>query len=143
MRVTKTYDDLLELKAAGLVASSDHSHDSAGTRIILDLGTGDVEGDIIIDVTACEVDSGNEIYEIGAQISDSSTMGSGIYEVCTLKLGDAVAIPGDTDMGIGRYVLPFQNRIVNGTAKRYLQIYTTVTGTIGTGINFAAYLAKK
>lgn len=142
MRVTKTYDDLLELKDAGLVAASAAAQ-VGGVDKILDIGAGDLEGDIIIDATAVEVDSGNEIYTIGAQISDSATFASGIYEVTAIQLGDSVPLHGDTDMGVGRYVLPFQNRIADGVAKRYLRIYTTVAGTIATGINFSAYLAKR
>jgi hypothetical protein len=141
-RVTKTYDDLLELKDAGLVAASAAATVSSAAKVI-DLGAGDVEGDIIIDVSACEVASGNEIYTIGVQISSSASFASDIYEIVSLQLGDAAVIPGDVDMGVGRYVLPFQNRIANGVAKRYLRLYTTVGGTIATGINYTAYLARK
>lgn len=140
--VTKTYDDLLELKDAGLVAAS-AAATVGGSAQILDLGAGDLEGDIIIDVSACEVDSGNEIYTIGAQISNSATFASGIYEVASLSLGDASPLRGDTDMTTGRYILAFQNRIADGTAKRYLRLYTTIAGTIATGINYTAYLAKR
>lgn len=141
-RVTKTYDSLLELKDAGLVAASAAATVDSVAEIV-DLGSGDVDADIIIDVSACEVASGDELYIVGAQISSSSTFASDIYEICSLKLGDSAVVPGDTDMGTGRYVLPFQNRIGDGTAKRYMRIYTHVSGTIATGINFTAYLAKK
>lgn len=142
MRVTKTFDSLLELKDAYLVASSAAAQVDSSDKII-DLGSGDYEGDIIIDVSACEVASGDEIYTIGAQISSSATFASDFYEICSLKLGHATPLPGDTSMGTGRYVLPFQNRIGDGTAKRYMRIYTTVAGTIATGINFTAYMGKK
>ena len=142
MRVTKTYDDLLELKDAGLVAASAAATVSSSAKII-DLGAGDYEGDIVIDVSACEVASGNELYIVGAQVSSSATFASDIYEVTSIKLGDAAVLPGDVDMGVGRYILPFQNRIANGVAKRYMRIYTTVSGTIATGINYTAYMAKK
>lgn len=142
MRVTKTFDSLLELKDAYLVASSAAAQVDSSNKII-DLGSGDVEGDIIIDVSACEVDNSDEMYIIGAQISSSASFASDIYEICSLKLGDASPLPGDVDMGAGRYLLGFQNRIGDGTAKRYMRIYTTVSGTVGTGINFTAYLAKK
>ena len=142
MRVTKTYDDLLELKDAGLVAASAAATVSSSAKII-DLGAGDYEGEIVIDVSACEVASGNELYIVGAQVSSSATFASDIYEVTSIKLGDAAVLPGDVDMGVGRYILPFQNRIADGVAKRYMRIYTTVSGTIATGINYTAYMAKK
>ena len=138
-RVSKTMDSNLELKDAGLVASSAAAQVD-GANQILDIGTGNFEGDIIIDVTACEVDSGNEYYRIGAQISSSATFASDIYEVCSLMLGDSSVIGGDTDMTTGRYILKFQNRIADGVNKGYLRLYTTVGGTVGTGINYSAFI---
>jgi hypothetical protein len=147
MRQNKTFDVDLELKDAGLLAASAACQVDSAAQIV-DLGDGLVEGDIIIDVSACEVASDDEKYVIGAQISSSATFASDIYEVCTLPLGSAGTaagdnLAGDTDMGIGRYVLPFRNEIAEGVKKRYLRLYVTISGTIATGINFTAYLAKK
>ena len=139
---TKTFDADLELKDAGLVASSAAAQVDSAAQVV-DLGAGLVEGDIVIDITACEVASGNEVYNIGAQISSSSSFASDIYEVATLIVGDAAAIPGDVDMVEGRYFLGFKNMIADGTVKRYLRLYTTVAGTVATCINYTAYLAKK
>ena len=144
MRVTKTYDDLLELASSKAVTASAAGTDSTAAAIVLDLGAGDVEGDIVIDVSAMDVNNSNELYSVGAQISSVAAMTSDLYEICTLQLGDSSVIPGDTDMTTGRYILPFQNRIAGGTAKRYLRIYVTISGTVaGAGITYAAYLAKK
>ena len=141
MNVTKTFDAALELKDAGLVASSAAATVDSSAKIV-DLGAGDCEGVIVIDVSACEVASGDEKYIIGAQISSTSDFSSDYYEISSLILGDATQIPGDVDMVEGRYLLPFQNRIADGTAKRYLRIYTTISGTIATGINYTAYLSR-
>ena len=142
MNVTKTFDASLELKDAGLVASSAAATVDSSAKII-DLGSGDCEGVIIIDVSACEVASGDEKYVIGAQISSKADFASDYYEISSLILGDATQIPGDVDMVEGRYLLPFQNRIADGTAKQYLRLYTTISGTIATGINYTAYLAMR
>lgn len=147
MRVNRTFDADLELKDAGLIAASAACQVDSAAQI-LDLGTGLVEGDIVIDVSACEVASDDEKYIIGAQISSESDFASDIYEVTSIQLGSAGTaagdtIPGDTDMATGRYILPFNNMIANGTTKRYLRLYVTVSGTVATGINFTAYLAKK
>lgn len=138
-RVSKTYDALLEAKDAGLVAASAAAQVDSAAKI-LDLGTGVVKGDLIIDATAVEVDSGNEAYRIGIQVSSSATFASDIYEVGSIELGDSAAIHGDTDMGIGRYRVPFTNEIADGVTKRYVRVYTTVAGTIATGINYTAYI---
>ena len=50
---------------------------------------------------------------------------------------------GDTDMGVGRYVIPFTNEIAESVTKRYLRLYVTIAGSVATGINFVANLHKK
>lgn len=146
MRKTYTYDNNLLLKDAGLVASSAAGQVSSAAKII-DLGNlntfdyGECSGDVVIDVSAIEIASNDEGYDIGVQLSSSSSFASDIYEVATLKLGASEVIPGDVDSVTGRYVLPFTNNVGNGVTKRYLRIYTTVAGTVATGINYTAYVA--
>jgi len=48
---------------------------------------------------------------------------------------------GDQDSAIGRYIVPFRTER-NGTTYQYVRLYTDVTGSIATGINFSAYLGK-
>src|SRR5512138_866348 len=117
-QVRKTFDTLLEMKDAGLVPAS-AAATVDGSAKVLDLGLGNVDADLIIEVSACEVASGDEMYTIGFQISSSATFASDIYEVASIKLGDASPLPGDVDMGAGRYVLGVNNRIANGTNKQY------------------------
>lgn len=154
VRVSKTYDSLLELKDAGAVAASAAATvDSAAKIIDLGRGTADavtagtVEGDIVIDVSACEVASDDEKYTIGIQISSTHDFSSDIYEILSVSLGASGTaagdvLAGDVDMTTGRYIIPFRNEIANGEPKRYLRLYTHVSGTVATGINYSAYLAK-
>lgn len=51
-------------------------------------------------------------------------------------------IIGDTDMGVGRYIINFKNVIANDVTKRYVRLYTHVGGTIASGINYTAYLSR-
>lgn len=134
------YDTLLELKDAGLVASSAAATVAASGKVI-DVGSGRVSGTIVLDVTAVEVASGDEVYTIVAEFSDSATFASGIVAGATLQLGDQAAILGaaDTDNGVGRYELPFHN-VVGGTQYRYMRLYTVVAGTIATGVNYSAFI---
>lgn len=274
MRRVATFDSTLVLKDAGLVAASAAATVSSAAKI-LDLGSGGVECDVIVDVTACEVASQDESYRIAVQISDDAAFADDVYEVAGIQLGaaesefftyvnridgyaltldDAVAgtadpaaggyqaisnasgslgtitgatvpalpsrtynidiniddtnralevallvtdswtqiaakiqaalrtatsstetvaisdgkivvtsattgtsstvaiaagstkatstIMGDTDMGTGRYVIRFKNVIANEVSKRYVRIYTHVAGTVATGINYSAYLAR-
>ena len=130
----------LLLKDAGLVASSAAAQVDASAQV-LDLGDGRFEADIIIDATAVEVASGDELYTIVAEFSNSATFASGIVPGSMQYLGDAAAIPGggDTDLGVGRYKLPFTN-VINDTHYRYMRLYTVVAGTIATGVNYSAFV---
>jgi hypothetical protein len=130
-----TYDDALSLKDAGLVA------ESAAGSVILDLGAGFVEGDVVIDVSAIEVANGDEKYTVHLEGSNVAAMTSGSVTLANLPLGNATA-PADAATGTGRFVLPFRNE-QNGTLYRYVRIYTTVAGSIASGINFSAFIAKK
>ncbi|MDY6969346.1 MAG: hypothetical protein SVR08_11940 [Spirochaetota bacterium] len=147
VRISKTYDTLLELKDAGLVAASAAAEVDSAAQI-LDVGTGMMRGDIIIDVSACEVDTGDESYLVFAQVSSSASFASDIYNVGCMPLGDAAGIAtacgaGDVDQVAGRHILPITNVVQDGLAKRYLRLYTVVAGTVATGINYSAYLAKE
>lgn len=130
-----TYDDALNLKDAGLVAVS------AAESTIVDLGAGFVDGEIVIDVSALEVASTDEIYTICLEGSNVAAMTSGSVTLAMIEMGNAAA-PADADTATGRHVLPFRNE-QNGTVYRYVRIYTRVAGAIATGINYSAFIAKK
>lgn len=129
-----TYDHALLLKAAGLVAATT----TEGT--VLDLGAGLVDGYLVVDVTACEVASGDEKYTVHLEGSTVAGMASGSVTLANMPLGNLTA-PADAATGTGRFVIPFRNE-QNGTTYRYVRLYTLVAGTVATGINFLAFIAK-
>ena len=131
-----TYDDDLSLKSAGLVGST------TTETTILDLGGGLVDGHIVLDVSAVEVASTDEIYLIVLEGSTVDGMASGSVSLANIEMGNATA-PADADTGTGRFAVPFRNE-QNGTIYRYVRIYTEVAGTIDSGgINYAAFIAKR
>lgn len=130
-----TYDDDLELKEAGLLAASADGD-------ILDLGAGLVDGFLVIDVSACEIADGNEIYTVSLEGSNVAAMSSG--SVCLAKkvFGNLV-VPMDGALSTaGRYVIPFRNE-EGGTLYRYVRLSTLSAGTVVNGINFSAFIAKR
>jgi hypothetical protein len=129
-----TYDDSLALKDAGLVAST------TTESTIVTLGDGLVEGYLVIDVSAVEVASTDEVYLICLEGSTVAAMTSGSVCLAQIEMGNATA-PADADTATGRFVVPFRNE-QNGTLYPYVRIYTEVAGTVATGINFSAFLAK-
>lgn len=130
-----TYDSDLEVKAAGLVAAS-------ADGSIIDLGEGLVDGFLVIDMTACEIATGDEIYTISLEGSTIAAMTS--EGVCLAKkvLGNLVVPMDDAQSALGRYVVPFRNE-ENGELQRYVRHSTLVAGTVATGINFSAFIAKR
>ena len=142
--VHRTYDDLLDLEDGTTDFDATKAAKGGATTGLayLDLGTGLVEGMIRIDVTSCEVATGDENYRVGVQLSSVTGFGSDMHESQALELGDATTLEGDTDLGVGQYNIPFRNE-VDGTVYRYMRLNVTVAGTIdSTGLKFRAYLAK-
>src|SRR5687767_6607563 len=112
MRPNFIFDAELELKDAGLVAA-----DAAGqvdsVDQIVEVGTGLFRGVAVIDVTAIEIASNDEVYKISVQGSSSSTFASDIVDLAEISLGALEVIGGDVDSTTGRYEVPFSNRLNN------------------------------
>jgi hypothetical protein len=135
-----TPDVDVQLKDAGLIAADDIAQ-VGGSDAILDLGLARVDGRVIVDASAIEVDTGDEKYVLHLQFSNSATFASVVHSGPALILGDQAAIVGvDTDTPAGRHELGFTNEI-NGVLYRYMRLQIDVTGTIATGINFTAWVA--
>jgi hypothetical protein len=139
-----TYDAALLLKAPALVAAT------ADGSLILDVGVGLFDSDLVIDVTELDIASSDESYEILVMGSSDAAFGVGanIEPMASITIGDKASTRGaagvigiGTDDLVGRYVLPFRNER-NGTTFRYLRIRTIVVGTIISGINYTAFAAK-
>lgn len=141
-----TFDTLLELKTAGLIAAS------AAESTILDLGgSGQADparfyADLVVEVTALEIASNDEIYDIVFQLSNDATFSddTDIWDRASMTLAAAEVQRSDAngDSVIGQYTLGVDN-VIAGNRYRYCRIYTVVAGTIATGINYTARLAKR
>lgn len=137
-----TFDYDLRLKDAGLVAASAAAQ-VGGSNKIVDVGAQRFDGRVIIDVSACEVATGDEKYVIIVQGSSSSTFASNVWNLASIPLGDSTVSLESADTAAGRrQEIAFCNE-VNGTVYRYLRVYTQVVGTIATGINYTANLVQK
>lgn len=123
--------------SAALLHSGTLAASGAGTGIF-DTGGATTKGEIYLNVTAVEVDTGDEIYTIYVEGCNASPFAGDMMRLGGgLELGDAVPLIGTTDKGVGNYVIPFTNDI-NGTVWRYLRLYVVIAGTIATGITFTA-----
>lgn len=138
------FDANLQLKDAGAIAA-DAAATVASVARIIDLGDADVSGDVVIDITAIEIDTAGDGYMLILEGSDSADFSAGtprIVPLAILAVGDDAFIPGAgaTDSPVGRYILPFRNTY-GIKRSRYVRMYTDVTGTIATGINYTAYIS--
>jgi hypothetical protein len=139
-RLSKTFDiDLYVHDGKSLTASASGTVDSAA--VVLDLGSGFVDADLILDVTTLDVDSGNESVLVQVMFSDTQ-LATEKYCQTQFQLGDAAAIPGDVDRATGRYIIPFNNIIESGACKRYMHLYFTLAGTIAAFVA-TGYVVKK
>ena len=137
-----TFDIELRLKDAGVIGASAAAQVASSDQIV-DLGTGRWDGRAMLNVTAIEVDDGNENYRIHIQLSSDENFGSDIVDTCSLELGDAATLIGDIDSITGEYELGFTNEVA-GVTRQYVRAYTEVAGSIGSGgINYTANIAKK
>lgn len=137
------FDADLEFKDAGLVAASAAAQVDSAAKVV-DVGTGHFKGQMIVDVSALEIASNDELYDIVIQGSTVAAFATdtAIVELAALNLSAAEVKRTDCnkDDAIGRFKLFFDNEN-NGTYYRYLRVYTVVAGTIASGINYAAYCA--
>lgn len=145
MRRNFTIDTALQLKDAGLVPASAPAQ-VGGADKVLDLGKGFVEGDVLIDISACEIASNDEIFDIVVQLSndDDFSTKTDVVERCSMCFCalEVTRTDGTVDAVAGRFVLSFDNEYA-GTIYRYLRLYTVAAGTIASGINYTAYVAKR
>lgn len=137
---TRTYDAALLLKDSYAVAATSAAGQVASVNKVVDIGSGLIIGVARIEVSAMDVATGDEIYTVALEFSNSSIFASGIVRGAEIQLGDATPLGGDTDMDAGRYELPFTNEI-DGTLYRYVRTYT-VAAVVGSSITHTVALFK-
>jgi hypothetical protein len=136
-----TYDADLVLKDAGLVAV-DAAATVGGSAKIVAVGDAVFKGVAVIDVTAIETASNDELYRIIIQGSTSPTFASDIENLAEITLGAGAVRPGGAKTSTtGRYELFFVNE-QDGVVYPHLRAFTDVSGAIATGINYRAFIGR-
>lgn len=141
IKTQHTYDELLEVKSAVAVTAS------GAWPTILDLGAGEVRGDLIFDISTLKISANNEVYAINVQgAADTATHftdATNIIDLMTISLGPSQTKTTDSDRddNVGKYVFPFSN-VRNGVVCRYVRIYYVVAGT-APNITDRVYFGKR
>ena len=102
---------------------------------IVDLGDGVVEGYMIVDVDAIDVDEADLLYELWLQGSQEAAFDTAglVRNLAGVELGEGTLLtngtPGAGDQGAAgdRYVVPFRN-VINGVVYRYVRFYQEIAG---------------
>ena len=137
-----TYDTATLLKDAGLVAATAAATvGGSAPNAIIPLGAGRGDFRVIVDATAIEVDSGNELYTILFQLSNSATFASGVFGGPAIRLGHSSTTLSSASTAVGRREMGVCNEI-NGTVFAFARLQTIVAGTIASGVNYTAYLVQ-
>lgn len=136
------YDALLQLKDAGAI-SADAAAQIGGVDKILTVGDEAIEGEFVVDLSAIDTTTGDEMAHILLQGSNSPTFASGIVNLALVSLGGATTQLGGkgATSTLGRYSVPFKN-IFGGVKYAYLRAYTDVGGTTPS-INYVASLSLR
>lgn len=136
-----TYDNALLMKDAGAITADAPAQVAAANKI-LDLGLARVDARLVVDVSAIDVASADESYNLKFQLSNSSTFASGVIGQGCIALGAAAVLIGESAASVvGRYELGICNE-VNGTLYRYARLYTDVGGTTPS-INYTGFLVQQ
>lgn len=122
------------------LAASDVVQKDAADRI-LKIGRGRNDFSWVVDVSAIEIASNDEVYTFLLQGSNSATFASGIVNLAMLQLGATeVLLGGAGDSVVGRYMLGVANDML--ADYDYVRLNVIIAGTIAVGITFSSWLTK-
>lgn len=139
----RTYDAALLLRAPTTAITSTETG-----SLILDLGVGLVDADMVLDVATMDVASTDESYTFVLEGSPDAAFGTAgnISILAIAGLGSAAGVatatgaPLGTSDTVGRFIVPFRNER-NGTTFRYIRLKTVIAGT-SASTTFTAFIAK-
>jgi hypothetical protein len=126
------------LKDAGAVTSSGYGQVDSEAKTV-NLGSGIVRGNVIIDVTALALMDNDELYQLHLMGGDDSSF-TNTVALATIEIGCKEVTEANLDSKAGRYILPFENE-KNGVIYPYVRIRHSISGTTAS-INYTARLEK-
>jgi hypothetical protein len=135
-----TMDASLQLKDAGVLTASGAGQ-VGGVNRVVNLGTGVVSGAFVVDISALDVTSADETYDIRLQVSSDATFATDVTIAARVVGGASAATAGQDVQGVGRRTVPFNNIGEDGAPKPYARAYLAAGGTTPS-INFAAMITQ-
>ncbi len=113
----------------------------SGADKIFDLGAGTMKANLHLMISDIEIGSGDELYRLHFQVSDSPAFAGDIYSIFMAEFGASGVLTGgqNRDTAAGHYVFPITN-LWNARAFQYARGYGDISGTVVTGLDFQAWL---
>lgn len=145
-----SFDVNLQLSDNAAAYTTDGYTQVNGADAVLDLGGNQsvtpaqqarMHAMCVIDVTAIDIASGDEVYRLKILGCNSSAFSSNVVSLAEITLGDGSTLVPNTqkDSVVGRYELPFVTEQAN-TKFQYVKMYVDVNGS-STSISFSAFVA--
>ena len=131
-------DVTLELKDFGVVTSSGYGEIDSTAKVV-NLGSGLVRGNLIIDVAEMAMQDNDELYQLHLMGGDDESF-TNTVPVATVEIGCKEVTESNLDSKLGRYVVPFENE-KNGVVYPYVRVRHAISGT-SPSINYTARLEK-
>jgi hypothetical protein len=131
-------DDQHILKDAGAVTSSGYGEVDATAKVV-NLGSGLVRGNLIIEATAMAMQDNDELYQLHLMGGDDSSF-TNTVALATIEIGCKEVTESNLDSKLGRYVVAFESE-KNGVVYPYVRIRHAISGTTPS-INYTCRLEK-
>lgn len=132
------FDTKLLLKDSGAVTSSRYGTVNASAKVI-NLGSGLVRGNVIIDISAIKISDSDEKYSLHLMGGSDESFTLEV-SLCSKELGHNASLEGNRDSKISRVILPFQNA-ERGFVYPFLRIRHVISGT-SPSINYQTRFQK-
>lgn len=147
---TYSFDANLEVSDNAAAYTASGYLQKGGADGLIDLGgnqgtspvqSARIDAMLILDVTAIDLTSGNETYQIDVLGCNDSAFGSNVQCLAGIQLGKGASLrnANSIDSVAGRYELGFTNQ-AGGNLYEYVKVYLTVGGTTPS-INIEAFVA--
>jgi len=115
---------------------------SGASSDVFDCGGAAIRAELYLDVTAVDVTSGDELYQIFVECGDAVGFGGDIIRTGYIELGDSTVVIGGVDKTTGVYAVPFTNTL-NGVAYPFVRLYVEVGVSTTPSITMTATMGKQ
>jgi len=127
-----------KLKDAGAVTSSGYGEVEEAAKV-LNLGSGLIRANLIIEVAAMAMQDNDESYTLVLMGGDDESF-TNTVALASVEIGCKEVTESNLDSKLGRYVVPFENE-KNGIIFPYVRIRHAISGTTPS-INYNCRLEK-